>query len=134
MVAATEPLVEIDDRIRANPELLAQVNSALAYLGRHIDGVPLPAAIRWRPLPLDPSSVELVMSDTADYSDLTARHMFLIAEMADDYTREVGTLQTWRRLLRQRSRRNWVRIDELARRVAEADDEGADDESVTDAK
>lgn len=117
MVATVEPRVEIDDRIRANPALLEAVTSALAYLGRHVRRVPLPAAIRWRFLPLDPGSLELLMSDTADFSDAVARRVFPLAEMGDDYVREIGTLRAWRELLRCRSEQNMARIDARIGRI-----------------
>jgi hypothetical protein len=117
MVTILEPRVEIDDRIRANPELLKAVTETMAYLGRHVSGVPLPAAILWRFLPLDSSSLELLLSDTPDFSDMVARRVFRVVDMNDEYTREVGISSAWRSLLRFRSEKNWRRIDELMRRI-----------------
>lgn len=117
MVASVEPRVEIDDRIRGNAALLGAVSEALAFLGRHVRHVPLPAAIRWRSLPLDPNSVELQMSDDSDFRD-AVRRVFRCSELYDEYARQIGTLDTWRELLRSRSRKNWARIDALMSRVA----------------
>lgn len=129
MVATVEPKVEIDDRIRENPDLLTAVTEAMAYLGRHVNGVPLPVAIQWRPLPLDPNSIELLMSDTLDFSDMVARRVFPVLDLTDAYTREVGTLRTWRSLLRRRSEKNWLRIDELMERVRRAAEDENEDKS-----
>jgi hypothetical protein len=117
MVATVEPRVEIDDRIREQPALLDAVHSAMAYLGQSVERVPLPTAIKWRFAPLDPTSIELWMSDTPDFSGPAARRVFRASDMADDYTREVGVLRAFGDLLRLRSEQNMARIDEMIRAI-----------------
>jgi hypothetical protein len=111
MVAALEPQVEIDDRIRANPALLEAVTQAMAYLGRNVSGAPLPAAIRWRFLPLDQTTVELTLTDSTDAGDLTARRQFRVNDLIDDYSRESGMHRAWGDLLRLRSDKQMARIN-----------------------
>jgi hypothetical protein len=111
MVATVEPRIEIDDRIRESPQLMKAVTEATAFLSRQVEHVPLPVAIRWRFLPLDPSSVELTLSDATDFSDMIARRSFRLHELEDAYLRDVETLRTWRELLRLRSDKHLAKID-----------------------
>jgi hypothetical protein len=117
MVATTEPRVEIDDRIRANPDLLQSVTATMAYLGRTVSGVPLPASIRWRFLPLDPGSIELLLSDSTDFTDPVVRRVFRVTDLNDEYAREVGILRTFGDLLQIRSKNHMAHIDELIRAI-----------------
>lgn len=113
MVATVEPLVEIDDRIKANPELLKAVTDATAFLGRLAGGVDYPAILRWRPVPLDPNSIELTISDLPDFSDLVARRSFPVSDLTDTYFRESGMLRAWGDLLRVRSDKHKARVDQF---------------------
>jgi hypothetical protein len=117
VVATVEPRVEIDDRIRENPALLEAATQTMAYLGQRVTDVPLPAAIRWRFVPLDPSSLELLMSDTTDLSDMVARRVFRVTQMDDAYTREVGIGRAFGELLRLRSKKRWERIDRIIQNI-----------------
>lgn len=111
MVTQVEPRVEIDDRIRENPELLKAVTAATAFLGRQAGESEHPAALRWRPLPLDPNTIELELSDHIDFSDLVARRFFPVTELTDTYGRESGMLRAWATLLGIRSDKQKVRVD-----------------------
>lgn len=117
MSAAVMPRVEIDERIRQQPELLAAVNEATAYLGEHIGThareVPPPAGIRWRFALLDDSSIELTMSDSPEFEGFIAQRVFPLRYMNDPVNRDIMTLRVWRDLLAERSRKNMARIDKL---------------------
>lgn len=117
MVAQVEPRVEIDDRIKADPALADAVAKALAYFATVETTVPLPAAIRWRVPALDPTAVELQMSDTLDFSDAVVSRLFHRADIEDAYTRNVSMLRTYGKVLRLRSDKRMARINNLIRNI-----------------
>lgn len=117
MTATVEPRVEIDDRIREQPSLLDAVTSATAYLGRHLDGVPMPAIIRWEFAPLDPKTLELSISDSPDGTEPVAKRRIATAQMNDPYQREVFTLLVFSGLLGKRSELHQARIAELVSNI-----------------
>jgi|GEM_PF-3631801 hypothetical protein len=117
MVAQVEPRVEIDDRIKADPALADAVAKALAYFATVETTVPLPAAIRWRVPALDPTAVELQMSDTTDFSDAVVSRLFRRADIEDPYARDVGMLRAYGQVLRLRSEKSMLRINQLIRNI-----------------
>ena len=127
MDTMVSPRVVIDEAIQRQPELAEGVAGALAFLGRHFGPVSPPAAIRWRFAMLDPTSVELAMSDAADFDGFVARQVFPVRYLKDDVNRDIMALRVWRGLLAERSRNNMVRINQLFAQLEEEASDGGED-------
>ncbi|MBP3956125.1 hypothetical protein J8F10_12610 [Gemmata sp. G18] len=118
MVASVEPRVEIDDRIREQPELLDAVAQATDYLRHHLGGVAVPALIRWSVSPGDEARIVLTISDATDSAGPAAARAISAQHLAGDpYRRDVLTLNVFSDLLGERSKKNRARINELVRAI-----------------
>ena len=96
--------VEIDEAIRRDPVLLADVEAATESLRRLPADIPtlgLPEAIRWR-LGDGPGRVELTLSD-AGPPPATARRQFAANLLATGQLRELSVLRTLSNFLSVRS-------------------------------
>lgn len=100
--------VEIDERIREQPELLAAVTRATEYLLEHALEVPPPSAIRWRYA--DGKTLEITLIDDPGRA---VQRNYWTRWIQDEVGQRICILKLWGELLRKRSDERMVRIDQL---------------------
>jgi hypothetical protein len=110
MNATEATRVEIDDRIREQPELLQAVNEATRYLEEHAVEVPPPSAVQWRYADADGKLLQITL---ADGPDRTVQRNYWTRWILDSVGRRLCILKLWGELLRKRSDERMVRIDQL---------------------
>lgn len=102
--------VEIADAIRADPELLRDVEAATAYLDTLHSRIEPPAWVRWELAPTQPDRVEhrpavvVTIGDWPEYGEETATSdpLSRVRTKSADI-RERAMIKLWGRLLRNRS-------------------------------
>src|SRR5262245_47831333 len=127
MNATETTRVEIDDRIREQPELLRAVNDATQYLREHATEVPPPALIGWRYADADGKLLQLTLGDTLDGSGRTVRRNYWARWVLDPVSQQICVLKTWRELLGMRSDESMARINQLISQLKEEIAHGRED-------
>jgi hypothetical protein len=117
MNATETTRVEIDDRIREQPEFLRAVGQATEYVLEESKGIAPPSAIRWRFAPHEADAIELTMTEPSELGGGFASRTFPVRYLLDPVSRDTMALRTFGDLLRKRSQRNLERIDALIRKI-----------------
>jgi hypothetical protein len=118
MTATVTPRVEIDDRIREQPDLLRLVSEATAFLESRAVEVPPPQVVIWRLIALDQSQIELALADRSD-GPFVRRAVKASWWVQDPPSREKHVLDVWVDLLSQRGWAQSARTRELIRQLEE---------------
>jgi hypothetical protein len=117
MVATVEPRVEIDERIRQQPELLRAVTESTRYLIEQAPTeVPPPAIVGWQYADRDGQLLQLTLSDTGEQAGHTVQRNYWTRWILDPVNQKLCVLRAWGELLGKRSDAGIARI---ARLVAE---------------
>lgn len=129
MSVATGPQVEIDDRIRQRPDLLAAASDATEYLLEQAEVlVPPPGVVRWQFADREGASVEIALADAGEADAPFARRNFLTRRILDPVSRRMCVLQAWSALLSNRSDLQMRRINE---HISQLEEEERNGEQVT---
>jgi len=127
MNATETTRVEIDDRIRTQPELLRAVNEATRYLAEQAAEVPPPAIVGWRYADVDGKLLQLTMSDAGNGSGRTVQRSFWTRWIQDPVSQKMCVLKVWGELLGKRSDAQMARIDQLITQLRKEIADGGED-------
>ncbi len=116
--------VEIDDRIRSNPELLRAAAQATEYLRTLPSRLPPPAGVRWRYDGTGPGAVELALTDHVGSPTYPAVKAIRTPVFADPVAWTSLVHRTWMELLSTRSAEINARIDRLLAEYEEGESDG----------
>lgn len=124
MTATITPRIEIDDRIRQRPQLLAAVEQATDYLLSRTDGLDPPATVSWRLTDPGGESVEITLADTPDAGVPSARLPVRTRWLGDLPSQRMSVLEVWGKLLSNRSAVKMARINADLSRLEEEEQDG----------
>lgn len=126
MSTTVGPRVEIDDRIREQPELFRVVQLSTEFLEELAGASSHNLDIEWRSVAHDDRLIELGLSEHRDFQ-AGIRTTFAATNLFDPVNRKLRLLKAWDYILRARSNRNMERIAELINQLQrESDDVGED--------
>ena len=121
MTSTVVPRVEIDDRIREQPDLLRLVSEATAFLESRAVEVPPPQVVEWRLVGPDRAQIELALADSSD-GLFVRRAVKASWWVQDPPSREKHVLDVWVDLLSQRGWAHSARTRELIRQFEEEEE------------
>jgi hypothetical protein len=127
MNATEATRVEIDEKIREQPELLQAVNAATQYLEQQAEEVPPPAYIGWRYVDHDGKLLELTLRDGVDDTTRGIRRNYWTRWILDPVSQKICVLKAWGELLGKRSDEGMVRINHLITKLREELADGRED-------
>jgi hypothetical protein len=125
---ATEPTrVEIDDRIREQPQLLAAVTRATEYMQEQAVEVPPPSSVHWRYADPDGKSLQLTLIDGPPFQNQKVQHNYWTRWIEDSVNGKLCVLKSWGELLAKRSDTRMARIDQLIAKLKDEVGDGGED-------
>jgi hypothetical protein len=127
-MSATETTrVEIDDRIREQPDLLRAVNEATGLLTEYSSYAPPPAVASWQFADDRGELLRLTLSGGNDLPVPAVAEEYPTRWILDPINRKICFLQTFGRFLSKRSDARMVRIDRLIARLKKELADGGED-------
>jgi len=105
--------VDIDDRIREQPHLLAAVTDGTQYIVDQATRVSPPAIVDWRYADSKGESLRLTLSDAEGVAEQTARENYPTRWILDSVNRSICVLQAWGKLIDRRLDRQAAKVNAL---------------------
>jgi len=113
MNSPTKLRSEVDDAIRANPDLFNAIQIATEQLTPFTEKIGASPTLTWRLPASDEPVIELTMTETTDTGPGKAQRQYPLRYMKDPGNRDISVLQVWSDLLTQRRKRRNSRLNQL---------------------
>jgi len=127
MTETIDTKVEIDERIRQQPELLEAVEEATSYLEQQAVHVPPPDRIQWLLVDADGQTIHLMLAEKEGGIERVVQHNYPTKWIIDPVNRKICVLKMWSELLSKRSHRNILRITKLNSQLREEEANAEED-------